>query len=158
MTTSPGALYRSAARLGPEKTDALVLMCSDRRYRAPSEDFLQAHLGLHNYDIVAVPGGAYILSFAEALPKNLKVGMRMLKFLMDNHLPPRIVLIAHQDCARYQQGFISWLRKPGFSLEQQQKRDLREVGAELRQAFEWAGIEAYFARQVEGDSVEFEAV
>jgi hypothetical protein len=157
-TAGPGAAYRASVKLGPEQTDALILMCSDRRYRAACEDFAQKHLGLTNYDIVAVPGGAYMLSFADALPKNLKVGMRMLKFLLKNHLPPRIVLIAHQDCARYQEGFLSWLRKPGFSLEQQQKRDLTEVAAELRDAFDWTRVESFYARQADGDSVDFEVV
>jgi hypothetical protein len=81
----------------------------------------------------------------------------MLKFILKNHTPPRIVLIAHQDCSRYREGFMSWLRKPGFSLEDQQKRDLTQVGAELRDAFEWARVETYFARPA-GDTVEFEAV
>jgi len=158
MTTSAGTAYRAAARLGPEQTDGLVLMCLDRRYRAATEEFLTKHLGLTNYDIFAVPGGVYMLSFADALPKNLKVGTRMLKFVLKNHVPPRIVLIAHQDCSRYREGFMSWLRKPGFSLDEQQKRDLTEVGDELRQTFDWARVEAYFARQVDGDSVEFEVV
>jgi hypothetical protein len=158
MTTSAGAAYRATARLGAEKTDALVLMCSDRRYRLAAEEFLEKHLGLTNYDVFAVPGGVYMLSFADSLPKNLKVGMRMLKFVLKNHLPPRIILIAHQDCSRYREGFVSWLRKPGFSLDEQQKRDLNEVGAELRETFDFARIEAFFARQVDVDSVEFEAV
>lgn len=154
---SAGALYRAGARLSPEKTDALVLTCSDRRFRPAVEEFLSRHLGLANYDTIAVPGGVYMLSFADALPRNLKVGMRMLKFVLKNHTPPRIVLIAHQNCSRYREGFASRLRRPGFSLEQQQKRDLKEVGAELQEAFDWVQVKTYFARIVDGDAVEFEA-
>ncbi len=153
---SAGASYRATTTLGPEQTDALVLACSDRRYRAATQEFLEKHLGLNNYDVLAVPGGVYMLSFADALPKNLKVGMRMLKFVLKNHLPPRIILIAHQDCSRYREGFMTWLRKPGFSLEEQQKRDLNEVATELRSAFDWARVEPYFAHSVEGAGVEFE--
>lgn len=159
MQAAPGVgvIYRAVTKLGGEQTDALVLTCSDRRYRGPIEEFVRKDLGLSNYDIFAVPGGVYMLSFADALPKNLKVGTRMLKFVLQNHMPPRIVLIAHQNCSRYKEGFATRLRRPGFALEEQQKRDLRQVGAELRESFDWVKVETYFARQVDGDTVEFEA-
>jgi hypothetical protein len=154
--TSAGAVYKSNARLGPEKTDALVVMCSDRRYRAASEEFISLGLGLRNYDVFGVPGGVYMLSFADALPKQLKVGMRLLKFVLENHTPPRVVLIAHEGCSRYRDGFASFMRRPGFTIEGKQRHDLNQVATELRETFSWVKVEAYFARETDDESVEFE--
>lgn len=154
----PAPVFRSSARLAAEATDALVLMCSDRRYREPAEEFLNRHLGLASYDLVAVPGGAYVIAFADALPKQVKLGMRMLRFLARNHSPSRIVLIAHQDCGRYREGFASWLRRPGFSLEEKQLQDLAVATRDLREAFPGRRVEAYFARPAGDGAVQFEAV
>jgi hypothetical protein len=131
-------------------------MCSDRRYRAASEEFLANHLLLRSYDLLAVPGGAYLISFADALPKQLKVGMRMLRFLVENHKPHHIVLIAHQDCGRYLDGFASLLRRPGFKLEDKQRHDLATATRELNDAFPAVRVESYFARHGAGDAVDFE--
>jgi hypothetical protein len=146
------------AKLGPVQTDGLVIMCSDRRYRAATYEFLATTCHITNYDVFAVPGGVYMLSFADALPKQLKVGMRMLKFVMQQHLPPRIVLIAHQDCSRYREGFASWLRRPGFSLSSKQRDDLVSVASELHQAFPGVGVEAYFASPLPDDTVTFQSI
>jgi hypothetical protein len=137
-------------------TDGLVIMCSDRRYRAPAEEFVREHLKLSNYDVMALPGGVYLLSFADSLPKNLKLGMRMLKFLVKNHLPPRIVLIGHANCSRYREGFASWLKRPDFSLELKQRHDLQAVARELREVFPGVQVESYFAHAGLDDAVDFE--
>ncbi len=156
--TQPRPEFQASSKLGPEKTDAVVIACSDRRYRQPMDEFLSRGLGIANYDLIAVPGGAYILSFADVLPKQLKLGMQMVKLLMRNHLPPRIVLVAHQDCSRYREGFTTWLRRPGFSLEEKQRHDLISVSASLRDAFPDAAVQAFFAKSHAGDSVVFEPV
>jgi hypothetical protein len=147
--------FRVSEKLGSEKTDALVISCSDRRYRRPMEQFLDQHLGLANYDLIAVPGGVYMLSFADALPKQLKVGMQMVKFMVKGHTPAAIVLVAHEGCARYRDGFGAWLRRPGFSLVEKQKHDLRTVASSLREAFPGLPVHAYYAANDVGDSVLF---
>lgn len=119
------------------------------------EHFLYKGLGLGNYDLIAVPGGAYMLSFADILPKQLKVGMQMVKFLVKQHVPPRIVLIAHRDCGRYREGFSSWLRRPGFSLEDKQRHDLEAVAADLAETFSGVPVDSYYAAPGDGDSVVF---
>lgn len=150
------AVYRARASLGPERTDALVLMCSDQRYRPATEEFLAEHLGLTGYDTLAVPGGAYVISFADALPKQLKVGMRMLRFVIKSSEPRRIVLIAHQDCGRYLDSFATVLRRAGFSMEEKQRHDLASVAKELRESFSNLSVDAYFARLTPDQTVEFE--
>jgi hypothetical protein len=156
--TDPAAGYRVAGKLGPETTDALVICCSDRRYRRPMEHFLYKDLGLGNYDLIAVPGGVYMLSFADVLPKQLKLGMQMVKFVMKAHVTPRIVLVAHKDCGRYREGFGSWLRRPGFSLEEKQKHDMQTVSASLAEMFPGIQIDAFYASPGEGDSIVFTRV
>ena len=150
--------WRVAGKLGPEKTDALVISCSDRRYRRPMEHFLFKELGLENYDLLAVPGGVYMLSFATVLPKQLKLGMQMVKFIVKNHLVPRIVLIAHKDCGRYREGFASWMRRPDFDIVDKQKHDLQETVEVLRDAFKDVRVDAYYAEEDIGDSVTFRPV
>src|SRR3990170_3152023 len=151
-----GAGVLVTGKLGSEATDGLVIMCVDRRFRRPAEQFLYKHLGLANYDLVAIPGGVYMLSFADALPRQLKVGMQMIKFVAKNHRPPRIVLIAHEGCSRYREGFVSWLRRPGFSLAEKQKADLLSVAENLRDMLPDTQIESYYA-SLEGEhGVRFE--
>jgi hypothetical protein len=147
--------YRVSGKLGAETTDALVICCSDRRYRRPMEHFLYKDLGLGNYDLIAVPGGVYMLSFADVLPKQLKLGMQMVKFLVNGHLPPRIILIAHKGCSRYREGFASWLQRPGFSVEEKQKRDLQNVAADLSERFSGLPVEGFYAGPGDGDAVVF---
>jgi hypothetical protein len=158
IETPASAVYRASAPLGAEKTDGLVLMCSDRRYRAASEEFVIRHLGLASYDILAVPGGSYLISFADALPKQLRLGFNMVKFVVRNHTPSQIVLIGHQSCGRYIDGFASWLRRPGFSLEAKQIHDLGVAKRELQEMFPGVQIGAYFARSPDDVAVDFERV
>lgn len=135
--------WRVAGKLGPEEPDALVICCSDGRYRRPTEHFLYKELGLGNYDILAVPGGVFILSFASVLPKQLKVGMQMVKFIVKRHATPRIVLVGHEGCGRYREGFSTWLRRRGFDLKDKQRRDLTETARTLREALGGVRVDAF---------------
>lgn len=148
--------YRVSGKLGEEKTDALVITCSDRRFRRPIEHFLFKELGLGNYDLLAVPGGVYMLAFAEALPKQLKVGNQMVKFLVKGHMPPRIVLIAHQGCSRYAKNFTSWLTRRDFDIDEKQRHDLRAVRQSLSELFPGIPIDTYFATAESETTVRFD--
>ena len=100
-----------------------------------------------------------MLAFADALPKQVKVGVRMVKFLVKNHAPPKIILIAHDNCSRYLDGFSSWMRRANFSLAEKQKHDLETMRSDLLDMFPGTKVEAFFARAVDGGAViEFEAV
>lgn len=150
--------YRVSGKLGDEKTDALVITCSDRRFRRPIEHFLYKGLGLGNYDLLAIPGSVYMLAFAEALPKQLKVGNQMVKFLVRGHLPPRIVLIAHQGCSRYAKNFASFLTRRDFNLEEKQRHDLRSVRQSLTEMFPDIPVDTYFAALETPTTVRFDPV
>jgi hypothetical protein len=153
---TPSVAYRSRAVVGEEPSDALVLMCSDRRFQDGFREFLTEHLGLERWDAIVIPGGGYMLSFAEVLPKQLKLGMRMVRFIMQASAPNRIILINHEGCKRYLEAFQGQLRKFGFSLPDKQRRDLTALARDLRDAFPNASVEAYFAALGPDNTVEFE--
>ena len=155
-TAVRGVVYSTKALVTEEPTEALVLMCSDRRFQEAFREFLSQHLGLRRWDSITAPGGAYMLSFAEVLPKQLKVGMRMLKFVMQASAPSRIIVINHEGCKRYLEAFHSQLSRLGFSLKDKQRRDLETVARELREAFPGASVEAYYASLAPGQALEFE--
>jgi hypothetical protein len=149
-------VYRARAGRGAGNSDALVLLCSDGDFQAAFQEFLSLHLKLERWDAITVPGGAYMLSFADVLPKQLKVGMRMLKAVMKDRGPSRIVLIGHDGCSRYLEAFATHLTRFGFSLADKQRRDLRSVCEDLQQTFRQARVEAYFASSGTDGAVEFE--
>ena len=154
--SSPGVAYRSQTTITEEPSDALVLMCSDRRFQDGYREFLTEHLGLKRWDAIIVPGGGYMLSFAEVLPKQLKLGMRMVKFIMQASQPTRIVLINHEGCKRYLEAFQGQLRKLGFSLPDKQRRDLTALARDMRDAFPHTTVEAYYAALAPDNTLEFE--
>ncbi|HEU0074360.1 MAG TPA: carbonic anhydrase [Dehalococcoidia bacterium] len=157
-TAVQGVVYSTHALVDETPSEALVLMCSDRRFQTAFHEFLSQHLHLGRWDSITTPGGAYMLSFAEVLPKQLKVGMRMLKFVMQASTPSRIIVINHEGCKRYLEAFHSQLNRLGFSLKDKQRRDLESVARDLRGAFPAATVEAYYASIGTGQTVEFERV
>lgn len=146
--------YTSPVKLGPEETQALVVACSDRRYRAATEHFVEDQLGLACHDMVAAPGGPYVL----VAGASQQVGMGMVEFLMGAHTPGTIVLVSHADCAGYIEGLKGQLASPGLSVEAVQRRDLKELRLRLGAAFEGVRVLAFYARPDEDERVVFEAV
>jgi hypothetical protein len=155
-TLSEGLVYTTSTKLNDGQSDALVVMCSDRRFQEAYREFLSQGLGLARWDAIVVPGGGYMFSFAEVLPKQLKVGTRMVRFIMQASHPARIILINHERCVRYYEAFRSQLNKVGFSLPDKQKRDLQSVAHDLREAFPDAIIDAFYASVGPDDRVGFE--
>ncbi len=155
-TTTPGLAYTTSAKVTDAPSDALVLMCSDRRFQEPFREFLTTHLNLQRWDAISTPGGAYMLSFADVLPKQLKVGTRMVKFMMSVSHPTRIIVINHEGCVRYMEAFHSQLSKFGFSLPDKQRRDLLSVAKDLREAFPNTTVEPYYAALAPDGSCGFE--
>ena len=148
----PPRLSTVCGLLGPEATDALVITCSDRRFRRPVEAFLSTGLGLHNYDIIAVPGGVYALVSSDSDEDG--PGMTMMRFLVGHHTPKRAVLIAHEACARYATTYASEIG----SLEDRQVEDLRSAGARISEAFSTIEVSAYFGRVENFSNVSFHRV
>jgi len=146
-------------RTDPIESDAdtgtVVIHCSDPRYQPHFQDFLRNKLGLSQYALIAVPGGAHFLTLAEYLPKFSWVGWRWVKFVSDLTQPSRVILIAHDDCRWY---LDSRFAHDPARLREKMLHDLRRVQSALSERLGPAThVELYFAR-LDGDSATFESV
>lgn len=135
--------FTSTLTFTPHRIHAVALYCSDGRFGDQIDDFLHHHLGLPNYDRVALPGGPAWLRFRG----NGSLGQYALvrdqiDFLVQAHGLHRAVLIAHYGCAYY-------LRKHGRDADgvlAQQIEDLHDGARTLRIAYPSVEIETYLAR------------
>ena len=144
--------FKSDIVFEPHRIHAAAVYCSDGRFGDQCDQFLHEHLGLPNYDRIALPGGPGALVGHAAAAVDADAVMADLRFLVEAHELTRVVLIAHGGCAFYAQKL--GLTEP--ALEQQQVQDLQGVAAALREAGV-ERVETYLAR-VAGERVGFEAV
>jgi hypothetical protein len=147
------APFTSSIPYDPERVGGAAVYCSDGRYGDQMDEFLHVGLGLPGYDRVAVPGGGACLAGHLRAMRERGAMERQLRFLIESHQLRRVVLIAHEDC-----GFYKHLgRVTKGSLEAQQRHDLAETAARIREWGLSCAIEAYFARKADG-TVRFEPV
>jgi hypothetical protein len=106
--------------------------------------------------VLQVPGGAEPLTLADRVPKDFNFFRRRLDMLMRIHRLRRIVMIAHENCAWYQEPTV----RPGqMDLRARQIADLRYVRTQLGDLFGDVAIETYYARLGgNGSHVVFETV
>lgn len=136
--------HRTSAKLQVEPPEVLVIRCSDHRFQAGFEEFLNNRLKLDsNYDLLAIPGGPQCLALASYLPKFGWAGWRWSRFLLEKHAPKRIVLIAHQDCGWYKHlpEFISRMA----DIPKRQQEDLRKARELLLREFPHLPVDLYHA-------------
>jgi hypothetical protein len=148
---------RTSAKLHVEEPEVLVIRCSDHRFQAGLEDFLNEHLKLDfNYDLLSIPGGPQCLVLDSYLPKLGWAGWRWSRFLLEKHAPKRMVLIAHQDCGWYKHlpEFISRTA----DMPKRQEEDLRKARDHLLREFPHLQVDLYFAGWDEGGHVTVAAV
>jgi hypothetical protein len=93
-------VFNSDTPWSAERPTALVVCCSDGRWRSQIDEFLRAE-SLDRADVYAVPGGAAVFeswnsSMAEAIAMNASF-----ELLMEHHDIERVWMIAHQGCAYY---------------------------------------------------------
>jgi len=124
----------------PVDSTALVVHCSDHRFRRAFEDFIEKTLGIGDYDRIAVPGGPQFLVALDYLPKFAWVGNRWTKFLVEAHGTKRVVLIAHEDCGWYRHVLGSHAE-----VEARQHQDLDHARDQLLQALPGVAVETYLA-------------
>jgi hypothetical protein len=147
-------LFTSSVPFEPERVGAVALYCSDGRFGDAIDDFLHRHLGLPNYDRLALGGGPAWLTYRSSAGL-LQHGFvrEQLDFLVQAHGLQRAVLIAHYGCAYY-------LRRLAVDAEgalPTQLQDLEEAAASLRAWHPSLQIECYLARVADG-RVQFEAI
>jgi hypothetical protein len=137
--------YRSVAlEARPEAAGTVVIHCSDPRYQPHFQDFLRNGLGVPNYALIAVPGGAQFLTLVDYLPKFSWVGWRWVKFVVDLTKPRRIILIGHEDCRWYLD--FRFGQDPA-RLREKIEDDMRRARSTIRERFgSAAAVELYWAR------------
>lgn len=92
--------------VSPNNTPAaIVIHCSDPRFQAAFEEFLEHELGLQKggYIPIVVGGGAGVLGHPEQLPKEFKfLKERLEHYRQIFPSAHRIILINHEGCRYYQ--------------------------------------------------------
>jgi hypothetical protein len=147
-------LFTSSAPFEPERVHAVAVYCSDGRFGDQVDDFLHLHLGLPNYDRVAIPGGpAWLSSRSSASLVQHGMVRDQLDFLVEVHRLERAVLIAHHGCAYY----LRRLASDADSALTTQIQDLHDATETLKNWYRGLQIESYLARATEG-RVQFEAL
>ncbi len=125
-------------------TEVMVVYCSDYRFQAGYQEFLNHNLGLNgNYDLLVIPGGPQSLTLVEYLPKFSWAGWKWLKFLADAHSLKRLILIQHQDCKWY--GTVPLHLHSSVELRQRQEEDLLRVKAVVAERRPELRLELYYA-------------
>lgn len=147
--------YRTAPlESKPEAAGVVVIHCSDPRYLPHFQDFLRNGLGIANYALIAVPGGAHFLTLVDYLPKFSWAGWRWMKFVVDLTQPRRIILIGHDDC-RWYVGFH--LGHDPARLREKIVDDMRRARSGISERFGGAAVELYWAR-LEDSRAAFEPI
>ncbi len=149
--------YQLESKLHRERTDVLVVHCSDHRFQAELHEFLNRILNLNeNYDLLVVPGGPQCLTLVEYLPKFSWVGWKWFRFLVENHELSRMILIAHQDCGWYKS--LPLHLHSATEPRMRQEEDLRRARIALLKELSAVRVELYYAGWDAEDRITIDAV
>src|ERR1039457_4231457 len=125
-------------------TETLAVHCSDYRFQAGYQEFLNNKLKLDgNYDLLVIPGGPQCLTLVEYLPKFSWSGWKWFRFLADAHDLRRLILIQHQDCQWYKSIPLHLHSSP--QPRARQEEDLRRAQRALAKERPHLSIELYYA-------------
>ncbi|MFH1176147.1 MAG: hypothetical protein V1750_01975 [Acidobacteriota bacterium] len=154
-------VYRSQEPFTETPSAVLVISCSSNDFMPPTRDFLEHHLGLQPgaYDWLAVPGGGHFLLLSEYLPKFAWVGQKWVKFAVEKHGLRKVIVIAHEGCAWYDEERLvpAFLHSALESVmgSERQRHDLVKIVESLRQLVPAVAIEAYFAARDSSGHIAF---
>jgi hypothetical protein len=140
-------------------TDAevLVIYCSDHRFQAGFNEFLNRQLNLQeNYDLLVLPGGPQCLTLVEYMPKFSWAGWKWMRFLVDAHKLKRLILIQHQDCGWYKE--LPFHLHSSTDPRKRQEEDLRRARAALAKERPELAVELYYAGWDAGQHITVEMV
>ena len=133
-----------SSTLRETNTEVLAVHCSDYRFQAGYQEFLNNKLNLDgNYDLLVIPGGPQCLTLVEYLPKFSWSGWKWVRFLADAHELQRLILIQHQDCQWYKSIPLHLHSSP--EPRRRQEQDLRRAQAALAKERPGLSIELYYA-------------
>jgi hypothetical protein len=137
-----------------EAAGVIAIHCSDPRYQPHFQDFLRRGLAIPHYALIAVPGGAQLLTLVDYLPKFSWVGWRWMKFMVDLTKPRRIILIGHADCRWYLD--MRFGSAPA-RLREKITADLKRAASAIHGRAPGAAVELYWA-QLDGNIAVFDSV
>jgi carbonic anhydrase-like protein len=135
--------YQSHKKLSGQPAATLVVCCSDHRFQAAAQEFLNQGLRIEDYDLLAIPGGPQCLTLIEYLPKFSWAGWRWTRFLLEAHNLRRMILIAHQDCHWYKELPLHLHDSP--EPRKRQEQDLRRARSAISREFPHMNVESYYA-------------
>jgi hypothetical protein len=138
--------YRSSVPFGNEPLEAAVVCCSDGRFGAAFDEFAASSLGLSRYDRFIVPGGAACLGGHLDARREEEAALRQLRFLIEGHSLEQVILLAHEDCAFYN----DHLRISKLRLDVVQREDLEKAAARVQEMRSSLIVRTYFAHIVDG--------
>jgi hypothetical protein len=149
--------YQSSLKINRADAEVLVVRCSDHRFRAGINDFLDRGLKLgDNFDQLIMPGGPQCLTLVEYLPKFAWVGGKWFRYLVENHELKRLILIAHQDCGWYES--LPLHLHSSAKPRERQEEDLRRARRSLIKEFPEIVVELYYAGWDANDRVIIDAI
>jgi hypothetical protein len=136
--------FQLSSTLPSVDPEVLVIHCSDYRFQAAFNEFLNLKLNLNgNYDLLVLPGGPQCLTLVEYLPKFSWAGWKWFRFLVEAHDLKRLILIQHQDCRWYKElpNHLHTSSEPRL----RQEEDLRRARAALTRERPELSVELYYA-------------
>ncbi len=145
--------------------EAVVVYCSDTRFKEATEKFFKEDLNLQNPFSIVVPASIGHLSAQSLLPKNFKFLKEQIEFAASNCKEElkKVVLVNHEDCHGYQM-LESKLKHffEKFSMHEKQKLDLKIVAKLIKELIRGSvrnpvEVEIYYASIVDG-GIKFEKV
>jgi hypothetical protein len=125
--------YLSPLAWSNERPDALVVCCSDGRFKQVIDQFLHDCFGIDRYDRLYAPGGPGALATSGWEYSRADIFRRECAFLVKAHQTKKIILLFHGAtsdgpeyavCAHYRRLFP---RLTPAEISVQQENDLREV-------------------------------
>jgi hypothetical protein len=141
-------IFTSSVPFEPRRVHAVAIYCSDGRFGDQIDEFLHHHLGLPNYDRLAIAGGPAWLGFrSSASLSQCGLVRDQLDFLLQVHGLRRVILIAHHGCAYYLRRHVG----DADSLLPTQLQDLRDAAATIRNWYTTLQVETYLARAADGE-------
>lgn len=140
--------------LRTERSDTLVIHCSDSRFQEAFNLFLREELDLQIYDSLIVPGASQLLTFSNSLPKFFDALARPMQFLIKAHELKRVVLIMHEDCAWYH-GFVTKFARLKSDMKEHQKHDMLVAKQIIQNEFPHVEVNMFYAGMTSNDKVQF---
>ena len=127
MSSTPH--FRARRAFSPERPSTLVVCCSDGRWHAQIEEFVEHEVD-ERADLLALPGGAAVVDPWNSSFDEARVFESAMRVFVEHHDLRAVWLISHHDCAYYK------LRHPELDERgrlARQRADLLRAAALLRE-------------------------